>query len=185
MSPEGVAFDSNTNTLYISDTGNDRVMKYEQNARSGTLVAGGNGPGTNTNQLYSPRGLHFEGATNTLLIANTGANNVVRWKLGDSNWTHIGGRLDGSNGTESNELHFPMDVISDRIGNIYVADSGNSRVQLYLVNHTDAATVTSFTYLTLLLPPSIYVASSIALDDQMNLYVADMATGEVQQFKRY
>ena len=160
-------------------------MKYEKNASSGTLAAGGNGIGTRTDQLFDPTGLHFEVATNSLLIANTGANNVVRWKLGDSNWTLIGGRLDGSAGSGPNELRYPYDVISDRIGNVYVADTDNRRVQLYPVSQTNVTTILSGTGVADALLPSINIPNSIALDDQMNLYVADKNLHRVQQFKRY
>ena len=160
-------------------------MKYEKNASSGTLVAGGNGDGTKTNQLAYPSGLHFEVATNSLLIANTDAHNVVRWKLGDSNWTLIGGRLDGFNGTGPADLSNPFDVISDRLGNIYIADTFNFRVQLYPVNQTNATTIISSTDPIVDAYGPTMIPCSIALDNQMNLYIGNAIANQVQQFKHY
>ena len=37
--------------LYIADTGNHRIQKWEHGGLSGTTVAGGNGMGNETNQL--------------------------------------------------------------------------------------------------------------------------------------
>ena len=55
----GVYFDYlNTNSLYVADSGNNRIMRYpanSSNATYGTVVAGGNGPGNATNQLNNPR----------------------------------------------------------------------------------------------------------------------------------
>ncbi len=66
--PFGLAFDSSSGTLYISDAGNHRIMQYLSGASSGILVAGGNGGGIGSTQLYNPRGLYFESSTNSFSL---------------------------------------------------------------------------------------------------------------------
>ncbi|CAF5011208.1 unnamed protein product, partial [Rotaria sp. Silwood1] len=44
-------------SVYISDTGNHRVMKWEKGAPEGTIVAGGQGKGDALTQLSKPQGL--------------------------------------------------------------------------------------------------------------------------------
>jgi hypothetical protein len=61
-------------------------MKYLPNASSGSVVGGDNLTGANTTQLWYPHGICFDSSTNSLLIANAGANNVVRWILGNTQW---------------------------------------------------------------------------------------------------
>jgi len=49
--PYGIAYDSITHGIYISDYNNYRIMYYPTGVLNGTIVAGGNGQGLNTNQL--------------------------------------------------------------------------------------------------------------------------------------
>ena len=49
--PRGTALDQSTNTLYVADTNNHRVISYQLGSLTGTLVVGGNGAGANNTQL--------------------------------------------------------------------------------------------------------------------------------------
>ena len=95
-------------TLYIVDQSNHRVMSYLSGASSGTVVAGGNGQGTSNTQLYLPVGLYFDSSSNSLYIANAGANNIVRWVLGATNWILVAGSISGLNGNSSSLLEYPV-----------------------------------------------------------------------------
>ncbi|CAF1670857.1 unnamed protein product, partial [Adineta ricciae] len=44
-------------SLYVSDSRNNRVIKWVKDTKEGIVVAGGNGQGNNLNQLSSPTGL--------------------------------------------------------------------------------------------------------------------------------
>lgn len=81
-SPFGLARNPRTGTLYVADRDNHRVLAFAANETSGTVVAGGNGPGIGKRQLHSPIALHFDSTTNSLLIVNYGVHNIVRWVLG-------------------------------------------------------------------------------------------------------
>lgn len=52
--PSGVAVANGGDTLYVSDRINNRVMKWENGATAGTVVAGGNGVGRSPRQLTMP-----------------------------------------------------------------------------------------------------------------------------------
>jgi hypothetical protein len=52
--PRHIVFDSSEN-LYVADTGNHRVMKWEPGASEGTVVAGGNGSSSGAT-LLKPAG---------------------------------------------------------------------------------------------------------------------------------
>ena len=53
-----MARDHSTGFLYVVDQNNDRVMAYRYENITGDVAAGGNGNGTNPNQLNNPTGLH-------------------------------------------------------------------------------------------------------------------------------
>ncbi|CAF5030639.1 unnamed protein product [Rotaria sp. Silwood1] len=184
--PSGITLNPKTGDIYVSDSSNNRIMQYRYPYESswGTVVAGGNGYGYNNTQLSNPVGLYFDSSTNSLLIANKDAHNIVRWVLGASNWTLVAGSNNGIQGTTSTLLSFPNDVILDSMGNIYVADGGNSRVQFFLAGQSNGTTIAGVTATPggnaiLLSSPS-----SLVLDRQLNLYVSDTGNQRVQKFTR-
>ncbi|CAF0738062.1 unnamed protein product [Rotaria sordida] len=181
----GVTRDPNSGTLYISDTGNHRVMRYLSGVSSGTVIAGGNGAGLSITQLSNPIGLCFDSSTNSLLIANYGANNIVRWTIGAQNWTFVAGNLNGSSGMTSNELNQPTDVILDSMGNIYVVDMGNNRIQFFSYDQSNGTTIAGVTASNGNDSILLNNPYSVALDNQFNLYVADTYNHRVQKFLQY
>jgi len=181
--PIGLALDPATGTLYIADSGNHRVLSYLANASSGTVVAGGNGQGTGNTQLSSPSGICFNSSSNSLLIANYGANNIVNWVLGASSWTLVAGSPTGASGTSSTLLRGPRGVTKDLMGNVYVADTNNNRIQFFPAGEMNGTTIAG--------SPTGVVGSNttllhsplaLTLDAQLNLFVSDSGNYRVQEF---
>ena len=160
-------------------------MQYTLNSTGGTLIAGGNGAGMGRTQLNNPRGLYFESSTNSLLIANFGANNIVRWVIGDSNWTLVAGDITGVGGSGPTRFASPSDVLSDSMGNIYVADRFNYRVQFCLAGRINCTTIGGISTQFGNTSTTLNQISAIALDSQLNLYVSDTVNNRIQQFIRY
>jgi DNA-binding beta-propeller fold protein YncE len=182
--PYFLARDENTKTLYIADYGNERIMSYASGASAGTVAAGGNGFGTSNIQLESPVGLYFDSLTNSLLIGNSAADNIVRWVLGGNNWTPVAG-MNGTQGNSSTLLQLPMGVILDPMGNMYVADAFNHRIQFFLAGQTTGTTIAGITNSPALNDIQLNRPYSIRLDNQLNLYVVDLGNHRVQKFLRY
>ncbi|CAF1494321.1 unnamed protein product, partial [Adineta steineri] len=138
--PYGIAHDWSSNIFYITDQNNHRVMRYFSNSTSGTVVAGNNGAGLGTTQLYYPLGIYFDSSSNSLLIVNWVGHNVVRWVLGTNSWTLVVGTT-GAAGSTSTMLQSPFDVTCDSMNNVYVADTGNHRIQFYLAGQSNGTTI--------------------------------------------
>ena len=84
-------------------------------------------------------------------------------------------------GSAANQLYQPEGVVVDRAGNLYVADTNNSRVQRWRPGATSGVTVAGgysrgCGYL------QIGIPVSLALDNSGNLYVADWFCNQVQKF---
>ena len=167
------------------DNVNNRVMRYSSNTAFGTVAGGGNGPGISNTQLYYPMGIHFDSISNSLLIANIVANNIVRWTLGTLNWQIVAGNQNGTSGNTSIGLQSPIDVTLDPMGNSYVLDSDNQRIQLFLAGERDGRTIAGVTGLVGSNATLLNYPSSIALDNQLHLYVSDSTNHRVQKFMRY
>ncbi|CAF4380371.1 unnamed protein product [Rotaria socialis] len=139
--PYNVIRDSITGNIYVADTVNQRVVRYLPGASSGTVVAGGNGQGSNNYQLNYPTGLYYDNSTNSLVIANAGGNNIIRWVIGASNWTLLAGSPNGTIGSTSTLLYYPVCVTFDLYGNMYVADTYNHRIQFFASGSQTGTTI--------------------------------------------
>ena len=183
--PYNIFRESQSGTLYVSDNGNDRVMRYTEGSNTGVRVAGGNGRGSNTNQLNYPMGIYFESSSNSLIIANTLANNIVRWRIGDSNWTLVTGNRNGTRGNSPFSLYSPFALTIDPMGNMYVADSDNNRIQFFPRGQTEGRTIAGITGVLGSNSTLLRTSYSVVFDNQLNLYIADSWSNRVQKFLRY
>jgi len=184
-SPHGIEFDKITNTLYIGDYGNHRIMVYANNATNGIVAFGGQNAGLNRTQLYNPVGIYLDYISNSLLIANYGVNNVVRWIRSERQWILMAGNINGIASNSSTTLRGVTDMIFDPMGNMYVADRNNQRIQLFMPGESIGKTIADTTYASGINASVSSGAFCVKLDNQLNLYVADSRNHRIQKFLRY
>jgi sugar lactone lactonase YvrE len=67
--PKGVVVDQ-LGTVYVADTGNDRIMRWVKGATQGSVIVGGNSAGGQSNRLYGPEGLSFDRHGNLYVVDN-------------------------------------------------------------------------------------------------------------------
>ena len=67
------------------------------------------------------------------------------------------------------------------MGNVYVADTGNHRVQFYFAGQSNGTTIAG-TGISGTNATSLNSPWSLALDSQLNLYVADTNNHRIQKF---
>lgn len=121
--PKGVSVDQAGN-VYVSDTGNHRVVRWEPDAKSGILVAGGNGAGLHIAQLNSPTAVIVD-INNNLFIFDSGNQRIQQWPPGATYGITI---FDGSYDNTVSAGSFGMSM--DQLGNLYVTDYAGRRVQM-------------------------------------------------------
>jgi len=92
-------------------------------------------------QLYNPIGICFELLSNSVIMANYTANNIVRWIIGSFSWILLAGSRSGTTGTSSTLLQRPIEVVLGSIGNFYAADRLNSRVPFFLIGQLNGTTI--------------------------------------------
>jgi hypothetical protein len=181
----GITRDSISNILYVSDKSNNRVMGYLRGNNSGFLVAGGTGVGLNRTQLNNPMAIHFDSLSKSLLIVNTLSHNIVRWVLGDNHWTLVAGSDNGTSGITSTLFDSPTDLTLDPMGNLYVVDRLNHRIQFFLSGQSNGTTIAGISGQSGNDSDTLNFPIAIALDNQLNLYVADNLNHRIQKFLRY
>jgi len=201
--PQGVAADSQGN-IYVADTNADRVAVY---SATGTFLnAFGRREGEDDRtrsgvRLSKPRGVAVD-AAGFLYIADTNDNRVLKLSATGQVLLTVGRRekrdkddrrepAEFAPGKKPGEFDKPSGLALDAAGNIYVADTGNGRVQKLA---PDGTPLQAFT-----LPPvparpgedkdgdrddrpAAGRPFGIALDGAGNIYVADPAGARALEF---
>jgi sugar lactone lactonase YvrE len=129
--------------------------------------------------------LYFNSTSNSLLIANCFAHNIVRWATDASSWTLVAGNFKGTAGSTLTGLNAPFDVTMNPMGNVYVADRSNHRIQFFPAGQSTGTTIAGVTGAIGINSTCLSLPSSVVLDNQLNLYVADTDNQRIQKFLRY
>jgi uncharacterized protein (TIGR03437 family) len=158
--PAGLAVDP-MGSLYVSDTGNARVLKFAApvGAVGAIAVYGqanftsrGAPPQATSSTLAGPAGLAVDGA-GKLYVAVPGDHRIMIYApysasgsaatevLGQLNFTSTGPNAGVSPQASASSLFGAIDVKVDAEGNAYVADAGNNRVLCFPPNSRTASRV--------------------------------------------
>ncbi|UJR38844.1 hypothetical protein I4U23_031509 [Adineta vaga] len=131
----GIAFDEQNSLLYVADTYNHRIQRYSINNSwpcNGTIVAGGNGPGSRSDQLYYPNDVWVSKKTGTLYIADSANNRIQRWEKGATEGVTIAGNPYGYGGISSTLFDAAVSItINTNETYMYVTDMFNNRIQRF------------------------------------------------------
>ncbi|CAF1472031.1 unnamed protein product, partial [Adineta steineri] len=82
--PWGIHVDNDDHSIYIADRNNHRIVRWEFGAKNGTLVAGGNGPGNEMDQLTQPTDVVLDKEKKYLIICDYKNRRVMKWSLQNS-----------------------------------------------------------------------------------------------------
>ncbi|MET8877555.1 serine/threonine-protein kinase PknD [Nocardia sp. NPDC004604] len=149
--PTGVAVDAAGN-VYITDMGNDQVLKLAAGASTPTPL-----PFTG---LKNPQDVAVDPA-GTIYVSDTSNDRVLRLAAGASTPTAL----------PFTGLKDPHGVAVDRAGDVYVADRGNDRV-LRLAAGASAPTTLPLT--------GLQGPDGVAVDPAGNVYVTELGTEQVK-----
>ena len=123
-----VYVDSSGN-VYVADSNNNRVQKWEPNATAGTTIAGGNGTTdicNNLSQLYEPLKVYVDDEKSLYVLDKFGR--VVKWLEGAEEGYIYAGRKCSSGESIQRLSWGAPDFAFDRHKNVYVADRENHRI---------------------------------------------------------
>ena len=71
------------NNLYVVEAFNHRVTKWAPDSSEGVIVAGGNGSGSDLDQLSNPQGIYVDSSKN-IYVAEQGNKRISKWSPGSS-----------------------------------------------------------------------------------------------------
>jgi hypothetical protein len=102
-----------------------------------------------------------------------------------NNWTLITGNINEPAGNTPTELRSPANVTFDPMGNMYVADRNNHRIQFFPANQSIGTTIAVVTSIAGSNVTFLDAPTSLTLVHQLNLYVVDQNNSRVQKLLRY
>ncbi|CAF1487333.1 unnamed protein product, partial [Adineta steineri] len=139
----------------------------------GITIAGGNGPGSQLNQLYLPQSIYVDDDHQTIYIADCYNHRIVEWKYGANNGQVVAGGK--GQGNRSDQLSFPRDVIVDKKSDsLIICDGGNRRVVRWSrQNGANGETIISD-----------ILCCRLTMDRNGDLYVSDYMKNEVRRWKQ-
>ncbi len=182
--PGMVAVDG-SNNVYIADFHNERIRRVDAHGMITTVVGGGAAYETDeipaiATTIFEPTGLAFD-AAGSLYISESG-DCKIRKVTPDGIIHHVAGNGCGFSGdggpATTAQLTFPGGLAFDSNGNLYIADSSNSRIRMISVNGIistvagngnaaysgDGGPATA---------ASLSIPGSVAIDSGGNLLIAD------------
>src|SRR5579872_137042 len=194
--PYSVALGSG-NTIYIADQANHRIRQVSSSgtittvAGNGTAGYTGDGSGATGAELNAPLGIAVDSSGN-LYIADT-ANAVVRKVTSGGTISTIAGSnsagpgYSGEGAATGNQLFAPSAVIVDSSGNVYISDTGNSRIRK--VSGGNISTIAGNGIpgyggdSGLATNAEINGPIGLALDSAANLYIADTSNNRIRMVR--
>ncbi len=196
-SPVGLAVDASGN-VFIADYYNQRIRKVSAAtgiistvAGNGTAGYSGDGGAATTASLYYPTGVAVDGAGN-IYIADRSNHRVRMVSAATSIITTIAGTGtagvggDGGPGSAA-QLNNPAGVAADAVGNVYIADTNNSRIRRVTAGtgiiSTFVGTSTTGYDGESVVPTlaKLYFPTGVAVDPAGNLYIADQYNHRIRK----
>ncbi|CAF3273496.1 unnamed protein product [Rotaria sp. Silwood2] len=115
--PTGV-FVNEAETLYVADTRNHRIQRWDNGASSGVTVAGTGVSGSTLFQLSFPRGIVVD-SNGYMYIVDYGNNRILRWAP-SSNSGECLVACTGTSGSGANMLFLPAALTFDSLANVSI-----------------------------------------------------------------
>ena len=167
-------FIDNNYTLYICDRDNHRIMRYEANDTTGTVVAGTGVAGNAATQLNSPKGVAVD-QMGAIIVADSSNYRIQRFPLGSLTGTTI------ATNNSNNLLGQTRDLHIDVNNGVYVTDSDYSRIVKYFPNNGIGVILAGSS------GPGTGAAQLLQpfgnfMDGNQTLYVADYGNHRVQKW---
>ncbi|CAF0715386.1 unnamed protein product [Adineta steineri] len=168
-SPRSVLVDKANDSFIISDSGNERVIRWpRQNGTSGQTII--------SNITCYGLTMDNEGR---LYVSDFVKHEVRRWKMGDTNGIVVAGG--NGKGNRANQLSQPCNIFVDGENSLYIADIANHRVMKWMKDAKEGIVVAggqgAGTGLAQLSCPR-----GVVVDKLGNVYVVDHSNSRVMRW---
>lgn len=166
-------------SLYFSDIGRHQVAKRQFGKTQRVVVIGGNGTGSQLNQLNSPRHIVVD-RNRSVYVADMYNHRVMKLVNGANEGIIVAGG--NGEGSSLSQLAGPHGIAIDKFENVYVADRFNHRIMRWpkgarqgqiLIGGLGAGSQ----------PNQLNDPIGLAFDRDGNMFVSDWVNHRVQKFE--
>ncbi len=164
--PIGVAVDGR-DIVFVADATLKRVFAYGPDGRL-VLAIGHDG------ELLNPSGLAIDRIRHRLYVADAGQHQIRSYSTLDGAPQQTIGRR----GAEDGEFNFPTNLSVDRLGQLYVADTLNFRIQVFDVEGRFVRALGTLGDT----PGSLNRPKGVGVDSDGHIYVVDASFNNFQIF---
>jgi hypothetical protein len=185
--PSGVAIEQASGDVYVIDTGNNRVEKFEA---SGAYLSQFNGAATPAGSFAGPTAVAVDQSTGDIYVADTGHNVVDKFTATGKYLCQLSGWERGCQATpvEAPTFSEPLGVAVDPTtgaptsADVYVSDKGNRLVDVFTSAGADAAQFEPGHLTEPGRQPEPYRPWSLAVDSSHDVYVAGAGAERVFEY---
>ncbi|HET7417267.1 MAG TPA: NHL repeat-containing protein [Solirubrobacterales bacterium] len=168
--PQGIASTTGGN-IWVADTGNSRLKKY--NPTNGSLFNNIGGEGSAAGQVKEPTSIAVA-SDNSFWVADTGNNRIEYFSSAPAFVRQV-----GSEGTGSSQFKRPTAIDIDPAGNPWVGDLENQRVKVF---DQTGQFLTSYKNLQPTGDTQPFSPAGIARGPEGHVYVVDSKNNRVQHW---
>ncbi|CAF1149958.1 unnamed protein product [Rotaria sordida] len=182
-SPFSVYVDRERSNVYVADTGNHRVQKFNLKVigSAGITVAGGNKPGNGSNQLNMPWAIYVDKNEN-VYVADTDNSRIQMWAKGATSGVTVAGG--NGKGRGLNQIGACQGIfVHEETNALYISDFYNDRIVKWIPEKGEGVIVAG-----------INVGGSAAnqlsgprgifVDECETIYIADLWNNRIQKWKK-
>ena len=166
--PIAVSIDVNGN-IYVLEQRAHQVTKWSSDGRLLSIAAGGNGQGSDADQLYNPQDL-FVDLIGNVYVADRENHRIQKWAPTATEGITVAGGNEAGGGL--NQLYNPTSVFVDLEGNIYIGDEAYGRIQKWAPGAAQGETILD----------QINSPSGIFLDANGSLYILERASHRIKKY---
>ena len=182
-SPRGIAVDP-LGRVWVADSAHNRIQVYDSGDRSWD-AAGTLGLNALPGQLMFPNGLAVDSQRRIVWVVDTEQHRIQSYVPATQQWDVIGGAGAPVPGRGPGEFFSPTGIAVDAQGHVWVADTGNHRIQMYnpatnLWRTFGAEGVRTREHEAS--PGEFQVPRGVALDAGGGVWVTDSGNGRLQRY---
>ncbi|MEW6730749.1 MAG: FG-GAP-like repeat-containing protein [Acidobacteriota bacterium] len=174
--PRSASGNFDGNIIFVADTGNNRIQRSLDGGFNWILLAGA---GTQVGQVNIPAGVAYDEVNDILYISDTGNNRIQMVTNASTASPSVALFAGTSAGTGIGQFNAPSGIAIDANGKVFVADTGNSRIQFNSTGNAGGwaifAGASAGTRI-----GNMNAPAGIFVDSQNRVWVADTGNSRIQ-----